>query len=88
MQFWYYNFEIILCLKCNKIGNNKYRNFECEVWKALKYFAICVIRLNFRKIKYSLVRLVLWQMWAGKCGKIVVGFSKKSKFEGENVDGN
>ena len=45
-------------------------------------------KINFRKIKYSLVRLVLWQMWAGKCGKIVVGFSKKSKFEGENVDEN
>ena len=45
VQFWYHNFEIILCLKCNKIGNNKYRNFECEVWKALKFFTICAIRL-------------------------------------------
>ena len=45
-------------------------------------------KINFRNIKYSFVKVVLWQMWAGKCGKIVVGFSKKSKFEGENVDEN
>ena len=31
VHFWYYNFVRILCLKCKKVGNNKYRNFECEV---------------------------------------------------------
>ena len=71
--------------KILKIGNNKYRNFECEVWKVV--CNMCY-KINFRKIKYSFVRLVLWQMWAEKCGKLGVGFSKKSKFEGENVDGN
>ena len=45
-------------------------------------------KINFYKDKISFVRLVLWQMWAKQCGKLEVGFSKKSKFEGENVDGN
>ena len=45
VHFCYYNFVRSSMFKILKIGNNKYRNFECEVWKALKYFAICAIRL-------------------------------------------
>ena len=62
-------------------------NIEILSAKSEKQFVIWVIRLNFEKTKIFL-RLVLWQMWANQSGKLGVGFSKKSKFEGENVDGN
>ena len=45
-------------------------------------------KINFRKIKYNFQNWFYSKMSAGKCGKLVVRCSKKSKFEGENVDGN
>ena len=68
VRFWYYNFEIILCLKCNKIGNNKYRNFECKVWKAVCNMSY---KIEFWKDKdffeigfMANVRTIRWKTWS------------------------